>query len=68
MNENRKEYESPKAEKIEFDFNEHVVASTIPGHPTQFDDEGNPVIDSEHTNYKSDAGCTYFAWAEGCFD
>ena len=69
MNENKREYTSPRAEKMEFDFINHVIASgPIPGHPTNFDEEGNPVIDSEHINYKADAGCTYYAYDEGCFD
>ena len=65
----KKEYESPKAVKMEFDFSEHVVASGyVPGHPkpSDLDEDGNPIIDSERIVYV--AGSCYYYNTESCYD
>ena len=68
MNENKKAYESPRAEKMEFDFSEHVVASTVPGHPKpgDLDEDGNPIIDSDRIVYT--AGSCYYYNTTDCYD
>ena len=71
MNKNKKEYESPKVEKMEFDFINHVVASGyIPGHPRpeDLDEDGNPIIDSDRGVYSPEGACYYYRSNEGCYD
>ena len=71
MNENKREYTSPRAEKMEFDFINHVVASgSIPGHPRpeDLDEEGNPVIDADRVVFSSEGNCYYYRTTDGCYN
>ena len=64
MSQTKKHYVSPRVEKLEFDFNSTVVASTRPGQAT-FGEDG----EQQGTVYsKTYSGCTVYAYAEGCFD
>ena len=62
MNANKKAYETPRAEKMEFDFREHVVASGYtPGHPKKedLDEDGNPIVDNDRIVYV-EGSCYYY--------
>ena len=59
MNGNKKEYESPKLEKMEFNISDTVVASGRQPWQPPVDEDGTPIYDSEHYVYV-EGTCTYY--------
>ena len=65
MNE-KKQYESPKFEKLEFDFTNTVTASGDKPGSAHYGEDGELVGIS--WNLANKATCTVYAYDDGCYD